>query len=221
MRTALAMIYVLVDPRTDAVRYVGWTVDPNKRLAAHLKETETGGQSHKCRWIGQLIRLGLKPRMEVLEEVARGEARSREIITARSLREAGARLTNGSPGGDLEPWGWNLGLTKASDARVARAAAALRARMMGNQHGLGRKHTDAAREKMRAAQLRSWAENPDRRSVWSRHRHPGFGRKPWTTGLTKDTDERLANAAKKSSVSHRGKIPWNKGQTSRLAGSAA
>lgn len=208
----MAAIYVLVDPRTDAVRYVGWTVDPVKRLAAHLKETETGGRSHKCRWIGQLTRLGLRPRLEILEEVGREEARSREVMAARRLREAGARLTNGGPGGDLEPWGWNRGLTKSDDPRVARAATALRTRMMGNQHGLGHKHSDASREKMRAAQLKSWAENPERRSVWSRHRHPGIGRAPWTQGLTKETDERIARAAKKSSVAHRGQRPWNKGR---------
>ena len=214
MRTSVAMVYVLVDPRTDCARYVGWTTNPERRLAAHLKEAAAGGRSHKCNWIRQLSRLGLSPHLRILAEVPRARARSEEVIAARRLREGGARLTNGGPGGDLEPWGWNRGLTKDSDKRVARAADALRARMLGNQHWRGRTHSPAAREKVRVAQLKSLAEHPERRTVWSRHRHPSLGKPGWAAGLTKETDDRVALRGRNSGLARRGLVAWNKGKRS-------
>lgn len=37
----------------------------------------------------------------------------------------------------------------------------------------------------------------------------------WATGLTKETDERIANAAIKNSISHKGMKVWNKGLTAK------
>lgn len=96
-------IYALIDPRDDAVRYVGIAVKPVKRLADHIKASayET---THKARWIRQLLALGLQPTMQILEQgddtALREEAERRWIAHYRS---AGARLTNLTDGGDGVP----------------------------------------------------------------------------------------------------------------------
>lgn len=97
-------IYVLRDPRTNEVRYVGWTYDPAKRLRYHLYDATKGG-TYKANWITQLRSLGLIPSMEIIDEghgVGWGEAERRHIAAYRAI---GARLTNMTDGGDGNP-GW-------------------------------------------------------------------------------------------------------------------
>ena len=43
--------------------------------------------------------------------------------------------------------------------------------------------------------------------------------KCWTTGLTKETDARLADIAKKNKISHLGQVAWNKELTKQHSGS--
>ena len=60
-------IYALKDPRDGNVRYVGRSFAPEKRYKAHLRE---GGDTHKARWIKQLMDLKSQPELEILECVA-------------------------------------------------------------------------------------------------------------------------------------------------------
>lgn len=60
-------IYALKDPRDGNVRYVGRSFEPEKRYKAHLRE---GGDTHKARWIKQLMDIKLQPELEILACVA-------------------------------------------------------------------------------------------------------------------------------------------------------
>lgn len=60
-------IYTLVDPRTNQVRYVGKTNNPDMRMSYHLKLRE--GNEGKNTWIRELLELGLTPVMNVIETV--------------------------------------------------------------------------------------------------------------------------------------------------------
>jgi hypothetical protein len=98
------VVYVLVDPRTDAIRYVGYTNDPERRLRAHMKPSGLRGHAHRENWLRSLRAEGVWPDLVVIaqrqthEDIQEAE---REAIAR--LRVAGHDLTNGTPGGDGGP----------------------------------------------------------------------------------------------------------------------
>lgn len=89
-------IYGLVDPSTDSIRYVGVTDTPKERMQAHLNDK---GTTHKCRWVSKLLRNGLTPIMEVLDEVKRDDWQFWEQWCIELFRSWGVKLTNGDNGG--------------------------------------------------------------------------------------------------------------------------
>ena len=92
-------IYALIDPRYETVRYVGWTMNPARRLRAHCASAERT-QSHKGHWLRSLLAAGLRPTMSIVED---GEGDGWQIAERKWIahyRSAGARLTNATNGGD-------------------------------------------------------------------------------------------------------------------------
>lgn len=67
----MSTIYVLVDPRTDQVRYVGRTTDLLLRLAQHCQTVRSLRPSRKELWIEELRQEGLKPLIREVESVCR------------------------------------------------------------------------------------------------------------------------------------------------------
>jgi len=59
-------IYALIDPRDNAVRYIGCAIDTEERFKQHLKDR---GNTPKCKWLAELRQCGLLPKLEVLEVV--------------------------------------------------------------------------------------------------------------------------------------------------------
>jgi hypothetical protein len=57
-------IYVLIDPRTNAVRYVGSTLNIQSTLARHRNQTIN---KKKMAWITELKNEGLKPKIEAID----------------------------------------------------------------------------------------------------------------------------------------------------------
>ena len=90
----LATIYVLVDPRDGAVRYVGLTVDPKSRLRHHMT-TARQQVTRKERWLWELKSHDLVPVMRVLETVDIDVAREVETRWIEHYLDEGADLTNG------------------------------------------------------------------------------------------------------------------------------
>lgn len=56
-------IYALVDPRTNDVRYVGKTVEPERRHRRHCERPGNDGLRH---WVWKLAGKGLAPTMVIL-----------------------------------------------------------------------------------------------------------------------------------------------------------
>lgn len=237
--TSQAVIYALIDPRDEAVRYIGWAMKPARRLLQHISEAITGGTSHKCRWILALRASGHRPAMKILETVQKEHVLEREVFWIAKAREDGADLTNLTDGGDVPPHGWNRGLSKETDPRVARAAEGLRRAMIGNKNGRFVRHTDEHKARMRAAMKErrsspgfqerinaakrarpqtSWmkgltaATDPRIAAMIPKLVESHKGQRPWNAGLTKDSDPRMAIISAKVSQSLKGNIPWNKGR---------
>jgi hypothetical protein len=99
-------IYTLTDPRTNQVRYVGKSNNPTKRLYCHLGRTE---KNHKHSWLVNLNTNGLKPILDIVDEVPITEWKFWEIYWISQFKTWGfdlTNLTNGGEGfasGDLNP----------------------------------------------------------------------------------------------------------------------
>jgi hypothetical protein len=66
----IVLIYGLVDPTNNEVRYVGWTsVGLNNRLKRHMRSHELKKHTHKNHWINKLLKQGLRPEIIELEKV--------------------------------------------------------------------------------------------------------------------------------------------------------
>jgi group I intron endonuclease len=123
-RGSLNFIYVLKDPRTLLIRYVGVTNKTlGSRLSRHMWAANHGMQTHVSRWIRLL---GARP---IIEEVERNCSRSREKFWIKHFKSLGCELTNITDGGEgLSGYTptvehrqkisrGNLGKTQSSEAR--------------------------------------------------------------------------------------------------------
>ncbi len=92
-------IYALCCPLTDAVRYVGKTIDAETRLRAHMSEKKNG---YKRNWITSLSKKGLKPvfrELEIIMDSNDLDWQERERWWITKMKEDGHRLTNLEDGG--------------------------------------------------------------------------------------------------------------------------
>lgn len=95
----IVYIYGLYDPRTDACRYVGKTINLRQRFYGHVKYL---AQDYKSHWINELKHEGLKPTMRVLEEIHNSDDtdwQHRERYWIGRMLIEGCRLTNLDSGG--------------------------------------------------------------------------------------------------------------------------
>ncbi len=96
-------IYTLNHPITNEVRYIGYTVTSlEERLRGHIKDCNYKNKnSHKVKWIKKLITEGLKPTINLLENIeTRKIAVFREIQLIFEYRLLGYNLVNGTDGGE-------------------------------------------------------------------------------------------------------------------------
>lgn len=95
------LIYKLIDPKTNQIRYVGKTKKTlRKRLYEHLTKRNLTPKTHKNHWIKQLLGEGLKPIIETIEIVNELNWKEREIYYIKKLKSDGVKLTNTTDGGD-------------------------------------------------------------------------------------------------------------------------
>jgi hypothetical protein len=92
-------IYVLIDPITNIVRYVGKANNVTQRYRAHLNRARKH-QIHKKNWIEQLKREGLKPIIEVIDIVPINDWIFWETYWISQMRTWGFDLINYTNGGD-------------------------------------------------------------------------------------------------------------------------
>jgi hypothetical protein len=99
------IVYTLKNPRTREIRYVGWTSKtPEKRLGSHITCAKRAPQqNHRHKWVMSLVSIGLIPVIEVVECGAGDGWADAERRWIAYYRAAGARLVNGTDGGDGAP----------------------------------------------------------------------------------------------------------------------
>lgn len=129
-------IYVLRCPSTFCIRYVGKTKHPVERLRQHAYPKR---QSHRECWIRSLLRGGLYPILEILDEVPEVEWPMWEVAYIEFFREQGCPLVNANAGGEG-------GHNPSEETRQKIGAA-----KVGNTYGAGRKMPEHVRQKIKLA----------------------------------------------------------------------
>ena len=97
-------IYVLDDPSgVSSTVYVGYTIDPGKRIKRHLEEATCDRPERRryrnC-WIRSLLKRDVLPRMTVVEEVLDGNWQEAEKHHIAYYKSIGIHLCNDTDGGD-------------------------------------------------------------------------------------------------------------------------
>lgn len=96
------LIYALSDPIDGAIRYVGRSSDGLDRPRAHMLNTaEFRSKTYKAIWVRSIVRMGLIPTIEIIEEFSSSEELPEaERFWISQIRSWGFRLTNLSDGGE-------------------------------------------------------------------------------------------------------------------------
>jgi hypothetical protein len=121
-------IYILIDPETLEIRYVGKANDINQRYRAHLNRARKH-QTHKLNWINSLKKKKLKPIIEVIDEVPIEEWHFWEKYWISQIKTWGFNLTNYCGGGEGSTFGnktsfkkgnkpWNDGLANIKNCVI-------------------------------------------------------------------------------------------------------
>lgn len=90
------VIYALCDPGSGEIRYVGRTIDLPQRLRRHRKAVRAGSRTHVHNWMRSVG----APLVGVLARAPEADLNERERAWIASLRRGGARLCNGTDGGE-------------------------------------------------------------------------------------------------------------------------
>lgn len=153
-------IYVMIDPRTNQVRYVGKAKHTLvKRLSGHLSSHELKQKHKRASWLKSLLALGFKPIIVLIDEVKTEEVNFWERHYISLYKSWGFNLTNSTQGGDggattcgrkqsfeviqkrIEARR-NNGKPWVSDQRKEE----VRNQMKGNQIRKGKSHTQATKD---------------------------------------------------------------------------
>lgn len=128
-------VYVLRDPRNNAIRYVGVTTrELAKRLAGHIQKLH---DTPKCAWIRDLIACDLRPTIEAVDSGS-GDWEAAEKSWIQRCKDDGCSLTNSTIGGH-----GTAGYQYTPEVR-AKMAAALKGKGKGKKHSPERVAKSAA-----------------------------------------------------------------------------
>ena len=116
-------IYILIDPETQQIRYVGKANNITQRYRAHLNRARKH-QIHKLNWIKSLKEKGLKPIIEIIDVVPINDWIFWETYWIAQFKAWGFKLINYTSGGDGCTFGnqtsfkkgnkpWNSGTAKS------------------------------------------------------------------------------------------------------------
>lgn len=94
------LIYGLIDPRTNEVRYIGKSTSGMTRPLRHTQPSHMRIDSYKTRWLRELMASGFYPDILTLEETARDDLAAAEREWICNGRALGWPLTNLTDGGD-------------------------------------------------------------------------------------------------------------------------
>ena len=95
------VIYILLEPETNEIRYVGKAVDLYSRIRNHYKPSKLISKTHKNNWVNKLLNEGKYFDVLVVEEVENeNHLNEAEIKWIKYYKDLGCDLTNGTNGGD-------------------------------------------------------------------------------------------------------------------------
>lgn len=149
------IIYGLVDPRTNAVRYIGRSSSGLRRPKHHaIPSVLRKDRTHKGAWLRLLSGLGLKAEIIILEEFSTADDLGiAECFWIAQARGVGWMITNVTTGGD----GGLSGMRHSNETR-AKIGAAHKGKVISEVQRekqrlavTGKRHTVEARAKMSAA----------------------------------------------------------------------
>jgi hypothetical protein len=89
-------VYLLEEPDTGEVRYVGKAVCPEHRLYEHLNEAMNSADKacKRIMWLRAILGAGKSPVMRVIDEVMPEDAAGRELFWIKHFLAAGVVLLN-------------------------------------------------------------------------------------------------------------------------------
>lgn len=95
----ITYIYALIDPRTDAIRYIGRTVNMEVRLSGHLSDMwgtphKRGRLTRKEAWLAELLGSGLDPEIRLLSISTWERSQEDERTLVAHYISGGCDLTN-------------------------------------------------------------------------------------------------------------------------------
>lgn len=93
-------IYILNDPITNDVRYVGKSNNPKSRLSHHILKAKSNKHTHLKKWISKLLAINLKPILNIIEIVDIEIWQKREIYWIKYFKDKGCNLCNHTSGGE-------------------------------------------------------------------------------------------------------------------------
>jgi hypothetical protein len=208
--TAPTWIYALVDPRNKAIRYIGKSINPRNRLATHLSKSSLKKRTHKNCWIKSLLKLGLKPELELIDEVDYRDdwtiEEKRWIARLRNLVPGYPPLTNSTDGGDGVK---GLVFSEETRKRMSeiRKGISLSAETIEKirQSHKGKKKSPEHCESMSISQKTRWASlsDEDKRKEGDRRRHKNGSSQ--YRGVSKKTSEKNKNKPWSASLRISGK----------------
>lgn len=99
---ALVLVYGLYDPIDGELRYVGKTTQAlHLRLKSHVQPSSLKGRSYRASWIKSLLARGVAPLICSIQKIGCiSELGPAERYWIAFFRAAGARLVNGTDGGE-------------------------------------------------------------------------------------------------------------------------
>jgi predicted GIY-YIG superfamily endonuclease len=106
-------IYILKDPITNEVRYVGKSNNPKRRLTYHL-DKKRGLGTHKRNWLNSL---SSKPILEIIKEVSIDEWQKYEKFYIEYYLSIGCKLVNWGDGGEGLTYGNQTSFKKGHSGR--------------------------------------------------------------------------------------------------------
>lgn len=95
------IVYGLIDPEDEIIKYIGKSRNGIQRAQKHTLPHYLQDDTKKIRWIKELLKKGLKPKVVILEEHSSDkQIVEAEIRLIRQFKSSGIPLTNMTKGGE-------------------------------------------------------------------------------------------------------------------------